>query len=143
MRKHQVLNLRLQHYISNSIKKCFTYIDKFTGIGALGEADVGAMLFIEVVIVPWSKRMFNPAFVTAVWPKKKAGEVELFCGCLKTEEVARVGSWSKAEDVVTVGDCPNSDDVVTAAECSKRMSTFGTTSKVVDGFEAVMNEKKD
>ena len=119
------------------------YIDKFTGIGALGEADVGALLLIEVVIVPWSKRIFNPAFVTAVWPKKTAGEVELFCGCPKTEEVVRVGSWSKADDVVTAGDCPNSDDTVTPEECSKRISAFGTTSKVVDGFEAVMNEKKD
>jgi len=82
--------------------------------------------------------MFNPAFVTAVWPKKTAGEVELFCGCSKSEEV---GSWSKADEFVTAGDCPNSDDAVTAAECSKRMSAFGTTSKV--GFEAVMNEKKD
>ena len=128
--------------MSNSIKKYFMYIDKFTGIGALAEANVGALL-LEVAVLAWPKSKFNLAFETAVWPKKTAGEVELFCGCPKTEEVVRVGSWSKADDVVTAGDCPNSDDAITAAECSKRMSAFGTTSKVVDGFEAVMNEKKD
>ena len=55
----------------------------------------------------------------------------MFCGCPKTEEVVRVGSWSKA------------DEVVTAAECSKRMPECGTTSKAVDGFEAVINGNKD